>query len=242
MPDILLEVCVDTPAGIAAAVQGGADRIELCAALALGGLTPSVGLMTAAADCGLPVHAMIRPRAGGFHWSHAELSAMRDEVVAVGEAGLAGIVIGALDEDGRLDLPALRALMADAAGLSVTLHRCIDLIPDRVEAMEQAIDLGIGTILTSGGAARAVEGVGEIGRLMDRAAGRITIMPGSGIRAGALGALAGLPLRAVHASCSIGVAEAADVAALGFGPAVRRETSSVEVRALAAELARMNQG
>ena len=236
MADTLVEICVDSPQGIAAAVRGGADRIELCAALALGGLTPSVGLMTAAADCGVPVHAMIRPRAGGFHWSHADLTAMRDEVVAVGEAGLHGIVIGALDDKGGLDLPALRALMTDAAGLAVTLHRCIDLIEDRVTAMEQAIDLGIGTILTSGGATRAVAGIGELGRLIDRAAGRITVMPGSGITAATVGELRGLCPRAVHASCGMAVAEDPAVVRLGFGPVDRRETSEQAVRELVAEV------
>lgn len=232
MADTLVEICVDSPQGIAAAVRGGADRIELCAALALGGLTPSVGLMTAAADCGVPVHAMIRPRAGGFRWSHADLTAMRDEVVAVGEAGLAGIVIGALDDRGGLDLPALRALMTDAAGLSVTLHRCIDLIEDRVTAMEQAIDLGIGCILTSGGAQRAVEGMGELGRLIDHAAGRITIMPGSGITAAMVDDLRGLSPLAIHASCGVSVKEDAEVVRLGFGPIDRRETSEQAVREL----------
>lgn len=232
MADTLVEVCVDSPHGIAAAVRGGADRIELCAALALGGLTPSVGLMTAAVDCGVPVHAMIRPRAGGFRWTHADLTAMRDEVVAVGEAGLAGIVIGALDDHGGLDLPALRALMTDAAGLAVTLHRCIDLIDDRVTAMEQAIDLGIGCILTSGGAKRAADGMGELGRLIDRAAGRITIMPGSGITAETVDDLRGLVPQAIHASCSVSVPEAAEVVRLGFGPVDRRETSEQAVREL----------
>lgn len=232
MADTLVEICVDSPQGIAAAVRGGADRIELCAALALGGLTPSVGLMTAAADCGVPVHAMIRPRAGGFRWSHADLTAMRDEVVAVGEAGLAGIVIGALDDRGGLDLPALRALMTDAAGLSVTLHRCIDLIDDRVTAMEQAIDLGIGCILTSGGAQRAVEGMGELGRLIDHAAGRITIMPGSGITAATVDDLRGLSPLAIHASCGVSVKEDAEVVRLGFGPVDHRETSEQAVREL----------
>lgn len=232
MADTIVEICVDTPQGIAAAVQGGADRIELCAALALGGLTPSVGLMTAAADCGVPVHAMIRPRAGGFIWSHAELTAMRDEVVAVGEAGLAGIVIGALDDRGGLDLPVLRALMADAAGLSVTLHRCVDLIEDRVMAMEQAIDLGIGTILTSGGARRAVEGIGEIARLIDRAAGRITIMPGSGITAATVDDLRGLNPMAIHASCGVAVVDDPLLVGLGFAPVDRRDTSADHVREL----------
>lgn len=236
MAEVTVEICVDTVSGIAAAVRGGADRIELCSALAVGGLTPSVGLMTAAAGCGVPVHAMIRPRVGGFHWSHADLTAMRDEVVAVGEAGLHGVVIGALDDKGGLDLPALRALMADAAGLSVTLHRCIDLIEDRITAMEQAIDLGIGCILTSGGAKQAVEGLGELGRLIDHASGRITIMPGSGITAATVDDLRGLSPKAIHASCGVSVKEASEVVRLGFGPVDRRDTSEQAVRELIAKV------
>ena len=111
-----LEVCVDTLAGLEAAVAGGADRIELCAALALGGLTPSAGLMREAAGCGLPVLAMIRPRTGDFCWSGAEVRAMEAEIAAAREAGLAWVVLGASLPDGRLDLPVLRRLVEVARG------------------------------------------------------------------------------------------------------------------------------
>lgn len=236
MADITLEVCVETVAGLQAARRGGADRIELCTALALGGLTPSVGLMTAAAESGLPVNVLIRPRPGNFHYGAEDLTAMRDDIAAVGEAGLSGVVIGALDADGGLDLPALRAMMADAAGLSVTLHRCFDLASDQGLALRQAIDLGIGTVLTSGGAVQAVDAVEGIARLIDLAAGQITVMPGSGITAQTVRALRGLKLAAVHASCSEPVDEPPAVAAFGFGPPVRRDTSEGAVRALVQEL------
>lgn len=103
MSRIVLEICVDDAAGLAAARAGGADRIELCAALALGGLTPSAGLMAQAAGIGLPVMAMIRPRAGDFVWSPDERAAMLVEIAAARAAGLAGVVIGASLPDGRLE-------------------------------------------------------------------------------------------------------------------------------------------
>ena len=107
----MLEVCVDTSAGLAAAVEGGADRVELCSALALGGLTPSAGFMAEAAECGVPVLAMIRPRAGDFVWSEAEIVAMEHDIAAARAAGLAGVVLGASLPDGRLDVAVLRRLL-----------------------------------------------------------------------------------------------------------------------------------
>ena len=103
MADVLLEVCVDSAAGLDAAVAGGADRIELCSALDVGGLTPSAGLTRLAAGCGLPVFAMIRPRAGGFVFGAADVAVMQADIAAAREAGLAGVVLGASRPDGRLD-------------------------------------------------------------------------------------------------------------------------------------------
>ena len=120
---ILLEVCVDDALGLAEALAGGANRVELCAALAVGGLTPSVGLMALAARCGVPVMAMIRPRTGDFVYSPAEVSVMRADIQAVRQAGLAGVVIGASLTDGRLDPVVLADLMAGAQEMDVTLHR-----------------------------------------------------------------------------------------------------------------------
>ncbi|MGL6211569.1 MAG: copper homeostasis protein CutC, partial [Paracoccaceae bacterium] len=127
---MILEVCVDTVAGLEAAVAGGADRIELCTGLALGGLTPSAGLMRHAAGCGVPVMAMIRPRAGDCVWSEAELLAMEADIAAAQAAGLAGAVLGASMPDGCLDRVALARLVQAAQGMDLTLHRCFDLVPD----------------------------------------------------------------------------------------------------------------
>lgn len=230
---VTLEVCVDTLAGLAAAVEGGADRIELCTGLALGGLTPSAGFIVAAAGCAVPVMAMIRPRAGDFCWSQAELRAMEADIETVRDAGLAGVVLGASLPDGQLDLAALRRLTAAAApGLDLTLNRCFDLVPDMGAALEAAVALGFRRILTSGGAATAAEGSARIKALVLQAAGRISIMPGAGVSATNAATLIGLGLSELHGSCSTGVPVAGRGVDLGFGPASERRTDAAKVRAL----------
>ncbi len=239
MADILLEVCVEDVAGLGAALRGGAGRIELCSALALGGLTPSPGLMQAATQAGRPVMVMIRPRAGDFIWSSEDLRQMRGDIAAVRAAGLAGVVLGASRPDGRLDDRLLSTLIAEAEGLDLTLHRCFDLTPDKEAALETAIGLGFSRVLTSGGAPTAPAGVETLARLFDRAGSRIAVLPGAGISPATLPALAHLPLREVHASCSMPEPVAPGIAALGFGPPERRVTSEAAVRALVAALKAM---
>ena len=158
MARVLVEVCLDSAEGLAEAVAGGADRIELCAALAVGGLTPSAGLMQAAARCPVPVLAMIRPRAGDFVFSPAEVAIMLADIAAARAAGLAGVVLGASLPGGRLDRAILARLTDAASGLDLTLHRAFDLVPDIAPAIELAADLGFRRILTSGQAATAAEG------------------------------------------------------------------------------------
>ena len=254
---MILEVCVDTFAGLEAAIEGGADRIELCSALALGGLTPSAGFMRHAAGCGEPVMAMIRPRAGDFVWSEAEVAVIEADIGAACGAGLAGVVLGASLPDGRLDLPVLRRLVAMAdsskclprhragafegseAGLSrvpgrldLTLHRCFDLVPDMDAALEAAVTLGFRRILTSGGEVTAEAGTERVAGLVARAAGRITIMPGAGVTAKNARQLLGLGTTELHASCSVSVAVAGPGVTLGLGPAVERRTDAATVRAV----------
>lgn len=229
---MIIEVCVDTVAGLQAAVDGGADRIELCAALDLGGLTPSPGFMRHAAACGVPVQVMIRPRAGDFVWSPAERALMQADIAAVRSAGLAGVVLGASLPDGRLDAVTLRVLVQAAAGLSLTLHRCFDLVPDPADALEAAIALGFHRVLTSGGAARAAAGIGQLVALKAQAAGRIVILPGSGITADTVADLAPMAPVELHASCTAPRPVDPAIAALGFGPAVARATDAGLVRAL----------
>lgn len=238
MPDILLEVCVDGPEGLAEAIAGGADRVELCAALALGGLTPSLGLMAVAARAGVPCLAMIRPRAGDFVYTVAEVAVMCADIRAARQAGLAGVVFGASHPDGRLNAGVLALLLDEAQGMETTLHRAIDLCPDMAEAVDTARALGFRRILSSGAAPTAAEGVAVLAAMMARA-GAVIVMPGAGVSAASLPALARLPLCEVHASCSAPLATDARAMAFGFQPADQRRTDRGRVAALKAALARM---
>lgn len=234
----LLEVCVDDAAGLATAIAGGADRIELCAALELGGLTPAPGLMALAGKAPVKVRAMIRPRPGDFVFGKADIAAMLGDIAAARAAGLSGVVLGASLADGRLDIETLEILAAAASGLDKTLHRAIDLVPDMAEAVEQAVALGFDTILTSGRAASALAGIEEIALAQRIAAGRLTVMAGAGIHAGnARDILARVPLGALHGSCSEAAPAASTAAArLGFESVGRKATSVAKVAALKAAM------
>lgn len=232
MTPIILEICVDDAAGLVAAAGGGADRIELCSALALGGLTPSAGLMALAADSPLPALAMIRPRAGDFVWSADEVRAMRSEIAAARAAGLAGVVIGASFPDGRLDGDVLAELVAEAQGLDITLHRAIDLVPDVAEALALCARLGIKRVLSSGGALTALAGIDRLAAMVRPG---VTVMPGGGVNAGNAALFAArLPLTEIHASCSALLAAPEDprITQFGFQPQVARGTDAKAVRAL----------
>ena len=231
-----LEICVDSAAGLAAALAGGADRIELCAALALGGLTPPGSLMHAAARAPIPVHAMIRPRAGDFVFSEAEVTLMLADIADAHAAGLAGVVLGASRPDDRLDEAVLRRLHdhATGLGLATTLHRAFDLAPDLTAALESAIDIGFTRVLTSGGAATAPAGLDRLAALHQAARGRIALMPGSGIRPDTIGTVARrVAVADMHASASEpapGVSHR--FSTFGFEGAAPRQTSESVVRAL----------
>jgi copper homeostasis protein len=225
---------VDDVLGLAEAVAGGADRVELCAALGLGGLTPAPGLMEVAVGCGVPVMAMIRPRAGDFVYGAAEVAVMKADIAAARRAGLAGVVLGASLRDGRLDEAVLRELVAEAGGLDLTLHRAVDLAPDAAEAVEVAARLGFRRVLSSGGARVAAEGTGRLAEMIAAARGRLEVMPGSGVSVESWPALAGLGVREVHASCAVAVPGAAD--RFGFVSGTERRTDRGRVAALKAVL------
>lgn len=236
---MLLEICVDDAVGLAAAIAGGADRIELCSALDLGGLTPSAGLIALAAKAAVPVRAMVRPREGDFDFADADIEVMLSDIATIRAAGIAGVVLGASRHDGRLDLEKLRILVAAAQGMAMTLHRAIDLVPDMAEAVEQAIELGFDTILTSGRAPRAPDGAAVLAEAHRAAAGRIAIMAGAGVTADSAPALLQqVTLDALHGSCSDPVA-IANISAtrLGFERPGRRVTSAAKVAALKAVIA-----
>ncbi len=229
-----LEICVDSADGLAAAVRGGADRIELCSALALGGLTPGPGLIAAAARCGLPCHAMIRPRPGDFVPRHGDLAAMLADVAAMRAAGLCGVVIGIAATDGHLDAGALGMLIAAAGPMEVTLHRLVDLVPDPLDAIDIAVTLGITRILTSGQARAAPDGTAGLAAMVARAAGRVQIMAGGRVTPASVPALLATGVDALHASCGVPDPEEADCIRIGIAP--RRIAGEAELRALRAAM------
>ena len=232
----VLEVCVDTIDGAIAAMDGGAGRVELCSSLSEGGLTPSAGLMRAAAALPVPCYAMIRPRSGLFEFSEAEAKVMLADIAMVHEAGLAGVVLGAQGEDGGLNVPLLRQMIAAASGLGTTVHRVIDVVPAPLIALGQAIDLGFDRVLTSGAEPFAQDGVTLIEQMVALAAGRVSIMPGCGLTADNVAAvMAATGVQEVHAACSVRVP--GDAAFSDFDPpGGRYETSERLVRAMVKQI------
>lgn len=186
MSTYLLEVAVESVADAVAARRAGANRLELCAALDMGGLTPSRGMLKHVRSAVVePVLSMIRPRAGGFCYDEAELATMRADIEASLADGAAGVVFGVLTPEFCVDVPRCRSLLTAGAGCEAVFHRAFDLTPDPFDALETLIDLGFRRVLTSGQcpAASEPQAVELIGGLIDRAAGRIEILPGSGVRA-----------------------------------------------------------
>lgn len=233
---IRLEVAVGDILGLQQAVAGGADRVELCSALEIGGLTPSVGLMQAASGCGVPCYAMIRPRSGGFCYDAAELVVMEGDIAAARAAGLAGVVFGALTPDGALDLPAMRRLCDAAAGMGVTLHRAFDLTVDWRAALDEAVGLGMERILTSGHAVSVAQGLDRLAEVVAYAAGRIGVMPGAGVGLALVPDLRALGVAEVHASCGVALTGDARNRALGFEIAGAKRTDARAVADLRAAL------
>lgn len=163
----ILEVCVDSLASARAAAEGGADRLELCSALAVGGLSPYPELLRQIKQvCRLPVRCLMRPRAGDFLYTREEINLLCDQMETLRKAGADGFVVGALTPEGTLDLPAMERLLAACGGLPVTLHRCIDVARDLEEVYSAAAQLGIDTVLTSGGAAACLDGAEQLERLL----------------------------------------------------------------------------
>lgn len=233
-----LEVCVDTCAGLAAA-QNDADRIELCSALGLGGLTPGAGLLSAVRDSRVPVHAMIRPRAGGFHYDAADRAACLADIAAAKAAGCAGIVIGAA-QNGQLDHDTLAAFVTAAEDLPCTLHRVIDQLDDPLTALDTAMDLGISRVLSSGGAVRAVDGLDRLAAMQTQGAGRITIMAGSGITPDTVARIArATGIRHFHASCSVTRPSDPADRRLGFAGETVAATDPETIGQLRAAIARL---
>jgi copper homeostasis protein len=184
MRDILLEICCGSLDDAVEAERGGADRVELCSALFLGGLTPSLGtIVEADRRLDIPFLAMVRPRGGGFRYSAPEFASMERDVELAVEAGADGVVFGILHENGTVDGDRTRRLVALAGERETVFHRAFDVTPDPFVALDQLVDLGITRVLTSGQKDSVPEGAPLIRRLLEHAAGRIEVLPGGGIAA-----------------------------------------------------------
>ncbi len=163
----ILEVCVDSLASARAAIGGGADRLELCSALAIGGLTPYEALLRQIkAESDIPVRCLMRPRAGDFLYTSEELEMLRQQIVQLKSAGADGFVIGCLTAEGDLDKEAMKPLVDACGDSGITLHRCIDVSRDPLQTYLDAGALGIDTVLTSGGASNCLGGREVIGQLL----------------------------------------------------------------------------
>ncbi|EGQ7944155.1 copper homeostasis protein CutC [Vibrio cholerae] len=181
-----VEVCIDNIESLHNAIAGGATRIELCSSLALGGLTPSAGLMYSAGRVSpIPVYAMIRPREGDFFYHDDELGIMAQDIRTAHQANLQGVVLGLLNADGTIDVKRSKPLieLAHSLGLGVTFHRAFDHCVNPEHALEEIIALGCERILTSGLARNAYLGIERLAQLVKQSAGRISIMAGAGVNA-----------------------------------------------------------
>lgn len=187
MERYILECCVDSVESAIHAADGGASRLELCANLIIGGTTPDAALLKEIRKyTTIPIHALIRPRFGDFCYTEHEMEIMKSQICNLKAAGADGVVIGVLDTKGYLDLPKMETLLQEADGLHVTLHRAFDMCQNPYDTLEQAIALGIDTILTSGQKQSAWEGRKLLAELVEMADSRIDIMAGAGIDAGVI--------------------------------------------------------
>jgi copper homeostasis protein len=228
----LLEISVETLEAAKAAERGGADRIELCSGLSVGGVTPRVELVRAVrAQVRIPIFAMIRPRAGDFAYSSAEFSEMRRSIAVAKESGMDGVVLGVLRKDHRVDVERTRELVEFAMPLPVTYHRAFDEAADLHQALEVVLETGAKRILTSGGTKSALEGAAVLAGLIEAAGERIIIVPGAGISAANIRQVAQrTKAREFHSGLST---------ALPYGSSEYTRFEE-EVRKLADQLARIN--
>jgi copper homeostasis protein len=235
----VVEICLDDLAGVRVAEEAGADRIELCAALAEGGITPSVGTVAAAlrAATRIGIQVLVRQRPGDFVYDEDELQAMVDDIHSMrllpNPSGVVlGFVVGALRADGGIDVDATRRLVAACGEAPVTFHKAFDQVPDRAEALERLAALGVARVLTSAGAATALEGADDLAALVAQAGDRVTILAGGGVRpANAAEVVARTGVREVHLRAVQRVAAGAPTA---YDAGEREVTSAAVVRAVVA--------
>lgn len=240
----LLEIAANSLASALAAQAGGADRVELCAGLELGGLTPSAAQIARVREqLSIPVYVLIRPRAGDFLYSDDELETMQRDIETCLSLGCDGVVFGVLDANGRVDVARCKPLLLAAGGMGVTFHRAFDMARDAAQALEDVVSLGTERVLTSGLAASAAKGADVIRDLVKQAAGRVVVMPGAGVHASNIAELARMTgavefhasAKAIHPS---GMRWTNPLLAEMAGGEIR--TDEREVRALAKVLASLH--
>lgn len=182
MSKCVLEVAANSVASALAAEAGGAARVELCSALEVGGLTPSHATIAMARErLDIPIHVLIRPRPGDFVYDDLEFEAMLRDIEHCRTLGCGGVVLGALDADGNVDVARCHGLIAAAQGMNTTFHRAFDCARDPERALEDVIALGFGRLLTSGQAADALSGAPLIRKLVGQSQKRVVVMAGAGI-------------------------------------------------------------
>lgn len=235
----ILEVCAGSVQSVIAARDGGAARFELCAALEVGGVTPSAGLMREVRKIeGISMHVLIRPRGGDFLYDESETACMVQDIITARECGADGVVIGALTADGDIDIAVCSRLVEAAKGMHITFHRAFDMCRNPMQALEDIISLGCDRILTSGQAATALAGAPLLKELVEASAGRLKIMPGCGVNAeNAAAILDACGAQEIHASArkSIGSGMRFRHSGVSMGNPdsdefARKETDAQEVR------------
>ncbi|WP_336249489.1 copper homeostasis protein CutC [Stomatohabitans albus] len=231
-----VEIVVQDPAGVRIANDAGATRVELCTALGVGGLSPSISLIERCVAQGLPVHVLIRPRPGGFVYTDEEKDLIRADIAASVRAGAAGVVIGALDTKASgLDMAALETWIAAADGGDVTIHRCVDVLLETPTTSPEAvgdalISLGVTRVLTSGGATTVGRGLATIDALSRYLNGKVQVMAGGGTQIEDIAPLRAIGVAAVHLSARM-TSHAAGPAGPGGGDGAFDVTNPDLVRA-----------
>ena len=182
--NFLLECATDSVESALAAAKGGADRLELCANLIIGGTTPTLALYDEVrSHSDIPLFILIRPRFGDFLYTDYEANVICREIEMFQKAGAEGVVIGSLNKDGSLNVEHMKRFIDSAKDMSITLHRAFDMCADPFATLKQARELGVNTILTSGQAPSSLEGIDLYEKLIEKANGEISILAGGGIKA-----------------------------------------------------------
>jgi len=210
---VLVEGCVEGLADAQAAARGGADRLELCADLSVGGTTPSAEVIRAVkARVFIPVFVMARPRGGSFVYDAGEVDATHRDIERVIAAGADGVVVGALTQSNEIDVPTLRGFVARAGGVPVTIHRAFDQTGDPSRALETLVDAGVQRVLTAGGQGTALEGLAVLRSLVEQAGDRIVVLAGGKVRGHNAGEIiARTGVRELHARCEGNASQIAEI-------------------------------